>query len=64
MVNELMQDDWSAAKILRQQNEFKVKLLHAQSVVAACKAGLADLERSLERRAISSPIDERQRNSG
>ncbi|MBB4365338.1 hypothetical protein GGD65_006404 [Bradyrhizobium sp. CIR18] len=63
MVNELMQDDWDPEKILRQQDELKVKLLRAQSVVAECKAGLADLERRLERRAVSSSIDERQRNS-
>lgn len=56
-----MQDDLE--KILRQQDELKVKLLRAQSIVAECKAGLADLERRLERRAVSSPIDERQRNS-
>ncbi|WP_225145497.1 MULTISPECIES: hypothetical protein [unclassified Bradyrhizobium] len=63
MVNELMQNDWDLEKILRQQDELKVKLLRAQSVVAECKAGLADLERRLERRAVSSSIDERQRNS-
>ncbi|MGY3473662.1 hypothetical protein [Bradyrhizobium ottawaense] len=61
MVNELMQDDWDPEKIVRQQDELKVKLLRAQSVVAECKAGLADLERRLERRGVSSPIDERQR---
>ncbi|MCP3368674.1 hypothetical protein [Bradyrhizobium cajani] len=63
MVNELMQDDWDPEKILRQQDELKVKLLRAQSVVAECKAGLADLEGRLERRAVSSSIDEGQRNS-
>jgi len=63
MVNELMRDDWDLEKIVRQQDELKVKLLRAQSVVAECKAGLADLERRLERRAVSSPINERQRNS-
>ncbi|WP_407114483.1 hypothetical protein [Bradyrhizobium sp. LMG 9283] len=63
MVNELMPHDWDPEKILRQQDELKVKLLRAQSVVAECKAGLAELERRLERRAVSSPIDERQRNS-
>jgi hypothetical protein len=63
MVNELVQDDWDPEKILRQQDELKVKLLRAQSVVEECKAGLADLERRLERRAVSSPIDERQRSS-
>ncbi|UWU75720.1 hypothetical protein N2603_37955 [Bradyrhizobium huanghuaihaiense] len=63
MVNELMQNDWDLEKILRQQDELKVKLLRAQSVVAECKAGLADLERRLERRAVSSSIDERQHNS-
>ncbi|WP_245508655.1 hypothetical protein [Bradyrhizobium zhanjiangense] len=63
MVNELMQNDWDLEKILRQQDELKVKLLRAQSVVAECKVGLADLERRLERRAVSSSIDERQRNS-
>ncbi|PPQ19250.1 hypothetical protein CV770_11325 [Bradyrhizobium sp. AC87j1] len=63
MVNELMHDDWDREKILRQQDELKVKLLRAQSVVAECKAGLADLERRLERRAVSSLSDERQRNS-
>ncbi|WFU71341.1 MULTISPECIES: hypothetical protein [unclassified Bradyrhizobium] len=62
MVNELMQDDWDLDKIVRQQDELKVKLLRAQSVVEECKAGLADLERRLERRAVSSSIDERQRN--
>lgn len=61
MVNELMQNDWDLENILRQQDELKVKLLRAQSVVAECKAGLADLERRLECRAVS--IDERQRNS-
>ncbi|SPP97984.1 conserved protein of unknown function [Bradyrhizobium vignae] len=61
--NELMQDDWDLEKILRQQDELKVKLLHAQSVVAECKAGLADLERRLEHRAVSPSIDECQRNS-
>ncbi|WP_247293703.1 hypothetical protein [Bradyrhizobium sp. 87] len=49
MVNELMQSDWDPKKILRQVDELKVKLLRAQSVVAECKAGLADLEKSLER---------------
>ncbi|WP_244551098.1 hypothetical protein [Bradyrhizobium sp. Rc2d] len=63
MVNELMRDDWDLEKIVRQQDELKVKLLRAQSVVAECKAGLADLERRLERRAVSSPVNERQRNS-
>ncbi|WP_439397679.1 hypothetical protein ACRQ5Q_11010 [Bradyrhizobium sp. PMVTL-01] len=63
MVNELMQNDWDLEKILRQQDGLKVKLLRAQSVVAECKAGLADLERRLERRAVSSSIDEPQRNS-
>ncbi|RXG85880.1 hypothetical protein EAS61_35080 [Bradyrhizobium zhanjiangense] len=63
MVNELTQNDLDLEKILRQQDELKVKLLRAQSVVAECKAGLADLERRLERRAVSSSIDERQRNS-
>ncbi|WP_244550835.1 hypothetical protein [Bradyrhizobium sp. Rc3b] len=63
MVNELMQDDWDPEKIIRQQDELKVKLLRAQSVVAECKAGLADLERKLERRAVSSSIGERQSNS-
>ncbi|WP_049815097.1 hypothetical protein [Bradyrhizobium sp. WSM2793] len=63
MVSGLMQDDWDPEKIVRQQDELKVKLLRAQSVVAECKAGLADLERRLERRAVSSPIGERQRNS-
>ncbi|KYK43190.1 hypothetical protein A1D31_38520 [Bradyrhizobium liaoningense] len=62
MVNELMQNDWDFEEILRQQDELKVKLLRAQSVIAECKAGLADLERRLERRAVSSSIDERQRN--
>lgn len=61
MVNELIQNDWDLENILRQQDELKVKLLRAQSVVAECKAGLADLERRLECRAVS--IDERQRNS-
>ncbi|MBB4263650.1 hypothetical protein [Bradyrhizobium sp. CIR3A] len=61
--NELMQDDGDLWQIVRQQDELKVKLLRAQSVVAECKAGLADLERRLERRAVSSPIDERQRHS-
>ncbi|WP_271498252.1 hypothetical protein [Bradyrhizobium sp. CCBAU 11357] len=59
MVNELLQDDWDPEKIVRQKDELKVKLLCAQSVVAECKAGLADLERRLERRAISLRIDER-----
>ncbi|MEY9981664.1 hypothetical protein ABH995_001001 [Bradyrhizobium yuanmingense] len=63
MVNEMLQDDWDAEKIVRQQDELKVKLLRAQSVVAECKAGLADLERRLEGRAISLQIDERHRNS-
>ncbi|WP_439366233.1 hypothetical protein ACNJYD_10275 [Bradyrhizobium sp. DASA03005] len=63
MVNELLQDDWDPEKIVRQKDELKVKLLRAQSVVAECKAGLADLERRLERRAISLPIDERRRTS-
>ncbi|MEY9463416.1 hypothetical protein [Bradyrhizobium ottawaense] len=63
MVNELLQDDWDPEKIVRQKDELKVKLLHAQSVVAECKAGLADLERRLERRAISLRIDERHRSS-
>ncbi|UQR61388.1 hypothetical protein LRP30_31280 [Bradyrhizobium sp. C-145] len=63
MVNELMQDDWDPEKIVRQQDELKVRLLRAQAVVAECKAGLADLERRLERQAVSSPIGERQRNS-
>ncbi|WP_245327007.1 hypothetical protein [Bradyrhizobium sacchari] len=63
MVNELMQNDWDLEKILRQQDELKVKLLRAQSVVAECKAGLADLERRLERRVVSSSIDERQGKS-
>jgi len=63
MVNELMRDDWDLEKIVRQQDELKVKLLRAQSVVAECKTGLADLERRLERRAVSSPVNERQRNS-
>ncbi|MDI3567364.1 hypothetical protein [Bradyrhizobium sp. Arg816] len=63
MVNELMQDDWDLEKLVRQKDELKVKLLHAQSVVAECKAGLADLERRLERRAVSSTFDERHRNS-
>ncbi|MBB4396549.1 hypothetical protein [Bradyrhizobium sp. ERR14] len=63
MVNELMHGDWDREKKLRQQDELKVKLLRAQSVVAECKAGLADLERRLERRTVSSPRDERQRNS-
>ncbi|MGL3104413.1 hypothetical protein [Bradyrhizobium sp. BR 1432] len=63
MINELMQDDWDLEKIPRQQDELKIKLLRAQSVVAECKAGLAELERRLERRALTSLIDERQRNS-
>ena len=62
MVNELMQDDWDLEKIVRQQDELKVKLLRAHSVVEECKAGLADLERRLERRAVPSSIDKRQRN--
>jgi len=57
-----MQND-DLEKVLRQQDELKVKLLRAQSVVAECKAGLADLERRLECRAVSSSIDERQRSS-
>lgn len=63
MVNEPMQDDWDPEKIIRQQDELKVKLLRAQSVVAECKAGLADLERRLERRAVSSSIGECHSNS-
>ncbi|MGY4626994.1 hypothetical protein [Bradyrhizobium sp. USDA 4486] len=63
MVGELMQDDWNSEKILRQQDDLKVKLLRAQSIVEECKAELADLERRLQRQAVSSPIDERQRNS-
>ncbi|MEY9590811.1 hypothetical protein ABIA06_003102 [Bradyrhizobium yuanmingense] len=63
MINELLQDDWDPERIARQKDELQVKLLRAQSVVAECKAGLADLERRLEGRAISLPIDERQRNS-
>ncbi|WP_271595841.1 MULTISPECIES: hypothetical protein [unclassified Bradyrhizobium] len=63
MVNELLQDDWDPEKIVRQMDELKVKLLRAQSVVAECKAGLADLELRLERRAISLRIDERHHNS-
>ncbi|QOZ66703.1 hypothetical protein [Bradyrhizobium arachidis] len=62
MVNKLMQDDWDLEKIVRQQDELKVKLLRAHSVVEECKEGLADLERRLERRAVSSSIDKRQRN--
>jgi len=63
MVNELLQDDSDPEKIVRQKDELKVKLLHAQSVIAECKAGLADLERRLERPAISLRIDERHRSS-
>ncbi|RTE88758.1 hypothetical protein D6B98_34095 [Bradyrhizobium sp. LVM 105] len=57
-----MQDDWDPEKIVRQMDELRVKLLCARSVIAECKAGLAELERRLERRAISPSIDERNRD--
>ncbi|MHC2440217.1 hypothetical protein [Bradyrhizobium sp. USDA 4451] len=62
-IDEPMQDDWDPEQLLRQQDELKVKMLCAQSVIAECKAELAELERRLEGRSVSSPIDERQRDS-
>lgn len=56
-----MQDDWDPEELFRQRDELKVKLLRAQSIIAECKAELAELERRLERRSVSSPIDERQK---
>ncbi|OMI12987.1 hypothetical protein BSN85_08605 [Bradyrhizobium brasilense] len=63
MIDELMQDDWDPEQLFRQRDELKVKILCAQSVIAECKAELAELERRLEARAVSPPIDARQRNS-